>query len=149
KKRDEQESPHMSWHRGAERLQKLDAGQLVQLGESLFPQFPEVFRAAWQMHARLPVQLGYARKPFRAPNRPELILEAQRQFLFPLLQSLQGYEQDLPWIAAHAAHIAQWRGAQQLGLLLAAAIDLGGDRGQQIQQILRDSAAGTHEIGQF
>ena len=143
------ELPYVTWHGGSERVEKLNVAELIKLGETLFPKFADVFPAVFAMHARLPVHIGYGRKPFRATNRPELILKSQRNFLFPLLRSLEGYDEDLPWIAAHAGHIAQYGGAEQVGILLAAAIDMGGEREAQIEQILRNSAAGMHEIGQF
>jgi hypothetical protein len=131
------------------RVAQLDEAELIRVGEALMPKFPEVFRAAWDMHTTLPYQMGYARKPFRAPRSPKILLTVRRPFLLALMRMLHGYDQDLPWFAAHAQHLAPYGGADQLGVLFAAAIDLGGERGAEIEQILRDSAAGTHEVGQF
>ena len=73
----------------------------------------------------------------------------RRRFLIGLLTVLDGYDEDLTWVAAHAATIASYLAIEPIGLLLAAAIDLGGSQGREIDQILRDSASGQHETGQM
>jgi HEAT repeat protein len=130
-------------------LKPLPESALLRLGEALFPRDIDAFKAAWALQARLPYQTGYIRKPFRAPNRPDLLMEARRSFLASLIQALQGIDEDLPWLAAHAAHIGGYVGEKEVGLLLAGAIDVGGKRGVEIEQILRDSASGLHETGQM
>ena len=62
---------------------------------------------------------------------------------------LRGLEEDLPWIAAHAAYLGpQWWGASNaLGSLLAAGLDADSETAKHVGSILRESAAGTHEIG--
>ena len=130
-------------------LENLSEAETLRLGNALFPRFPDVFRAAWDLHARLPIQSGYVRKAYRAPHDATLLLKTRKSFLALLIESLEGYEQDLPWIAAHAAHLNQYGGSVSVGLLLAAAIDLSGSRGEEVEQILRDTSAGLHEVGQF
>jgi Family of unknown function (DUF5724)/Domain of unknown function (DUF4132)/HEAT repeats len=130
-------------------LKPLPESELLRLGEALFPRDTDGFKAAWALQARLPYQTGYLRKPFRAPDRPDLLIEARRSFLANLVQALQGFDEDVSWLAAHAAHVAGYQGGNEVGLLLAGAIDLGGSRGHEIEQILRDSASGLHEIGQM
>jgi hypothetical protein len=115
--------------KGVERLAKLKEAELIKLGETLFADYADVFRAAWDLHVRLPVQYGYTRKPFRAPSRPELLLARRRAFLATLVDALEGYGQDLEWIAAHAAHISPYGGSRVIGTLLAGAIEVGGPRG--------------------
>ncbi len=148
-KRESQSMP--TWRmqiEGAERLKTLDEPELLRLGEAFFPRFPDAFKAAWKLHERLPFQRGFAPKPFRAPTRPDLLIKARRRFLANLLSNLEGYDEDLVWLAAHASHLATGI-AEQFGLLLAAAIDLGGTQARDIEQVLRDSASGLHEIGQM
>ncbi len=148
-KRESQQMP--TWRMqidGANRLKTLDEPELLRLGEAFFPRFPDAFKAAWKLHERLPFQSGYARKPFRAPTRGDLLIETRRRFLANLLSSVEGYDEDLVWLAAHAPHIAAY-GAEQFGLLLAAAIDLGDTQARDIEQVLRDSASGLDEIGQM
>ena len=85
--------------KGIERLSKLEEPELVRLGEALSPGYPEAFRAAWKLHERLPYPQGFARKPFRAPGRPDLLIKTRRAFLVSLLTSLEGFDQDLVWLA--------------------------------------------------
>ena len=62
---------------------------------------------------------------------------------------LRGLDEDVPWIAAHAAYLEpQWWGVgNAVGSLLAATLDAGTATSKQVDSILRESAAGTHEIG--
>jgi len=135
--------------RGMARLLKLSDAALLRLGEALFPQEPDVFRAAWDLHAELPYQYGHLRRPFRASNRPDLTRQARAMFLWNALQALDRLDEDISWLAAHAAHLASYSGGDALGLLLAGAIELGGPRGAEVEQILRDSASGLHEVGRM
>jgi hypothetical protein len=138
-----------AWQRGAARLRRLSDPEMLRLGEALFPRDPDVFRAAWELQAGLPYQSGYLRRPFRAPGRPDILRESRANLLAHSLTTLDGIDEDMPWIAAHAAYLATYMGGDSLGLLLAGAIDLGGPRGEEVEQILRDSASGLHEIGQM
>ncbi len=137
------------WQRALARLRRLPDADLLRLGEALFPRAPDVFRAAWELQTELPYQSGYARRPFRAPGRPDLSRDVRVSFLHGLLTVLEGIDEDLPWLAAHAPHLARYYGGDALGLLLAGAIDLGGSRGEEVERVLRDSASGLHEIGQM
>ena len=140
------------WNRrnhGIKLLKRLSEPALIGLGEALFPRDTDAFKAAWSLHEQLPYQTGYVRKPFRAPGRPDLLNEPRRSFLGNLLTSLEGIDESLPWLAAHAPYLASYYGDKDLGLLFAGAIDLGGKRGQEVEQVLRDSASGLHEIGQM
>src|SRR6476646_9386406 len=56
----EEDTPYWGmWSRGADQLHKLSSAELLKLGEAMFPRFTDAFRAAWEMHVRLPVQIGY------------------------------------------------------------------------------------------
>ncbi len=87
------------------------------------------------------------RKPFRAPDSNELLLARRRDFLVGLLGSLLGIDEDLSWVAAYAPHISTFWTEHSIGILLAGALDLGGERAREIDDVLRQSAAGTHEVG--
>lgn len=45
---------------------EMTAAQRMKLFQALFPKFPEVVEAGWQLLERLPYQSGYEIKPFRA-----------------------------------------------------------------------------------
>ncbi|WP_337177293.1 DUF5724 domain-containing protein [Paludisphaera sp.] len=138
-----------AWQRGLARLRRLSDPEMLRLGEALFPRDPDVFRAAWELRTALPYQSGYLRRPFRAPGRPDLLREARANLLAGALMGLEGIDEDMPWLAAHAPYLATYLAGDSLGLLLAAAIDLGGPRGEEVERVLRDSASGLHEIGQM
>ena len=110
---------------GAWQLRKLDEPALLRLGRTLFPQFPDVFEAAWKLHTRLPIQTDPLRKPFRAPDRPDLLRNRRIEFLQHLMDGLEGIDADLPWVAAHAPYLGIYVGLEHVGVLLAAAIDQG------------------------
>ena len=134
--------------RGERNLQKLKDADLRAIAESLFPQFPEVMGAAWDLHKKLPIQVGWGRKPFRAPTRSDLLRTRRRYFLECMVRYFKGLEEDLLWTVGHAAHLS-YGGSAEMGVLFAAAMDQGGPQGKAIQEILRASADGTHETGVF
>ncbi len=130
-------------------FQELNEAQLTQLAKALFPQIGDVVQAALTLQERLPYQVGYARKAYRTSGHKDLILVRKREVLASLVTVLQGIDEDLTWIAAHAAYLEpQWWGvSNDMGSLLAAALDASGPAAQQVDSILRENAAGTHEIG--
>ncbi len=142
------QAQRMQMH-GVKQLMLLPDDALVSLGRTLLPRFPDVFEAAWSLHERLPIQTGWARKPFRAPGRPDLLRRPRAAFLTLLTEALEGLDEDLPWLAAHAPYVVPYAGAEEVGLLLAAAIDRGDPRADEIRDILRASAEGRHETGQM
>ncbi len=134
---------------GRRRLRDFDDADLLALGKALFPKFPAVFEAGWRQFEHLPSQHGYERKPFRASTRSDVLRPVRVDFLENLLVALDGFDQDIPWIAAHAAHLSAWRSGLSLGVLLAAAIDMGTPESAAVEQILRESAEGLHPVGQM
>ncbi len=140
------------WHartHGIRRLASLDERALLRLAKKLFPRYTAEFEAAWKLHEQLPYQSDPVRRPFRAASRPDLLRSSRAAFLNGLLHALEGLDEDLPWLAAHATHITEFVGAEYIGLLLAGAIDRGGQQAGHIDAILRQSAEGTHEIGRM
>ncbi|MDX2198917.1 MAG: DUF5724 domain-containing protein [Phycisphaerae bacterium] len=134
---------------GKRRLRDFDDADLLALGKALFPKFPAVFEAGWRQFEHLPYQHGYERKPFRASTRPDVLRPVRVDFLENLLVALDGFDQDISWIAAHAAHLNAWQSGLSLGVLLAAAIDMGTVESAAVEQILRESAEGLHPVGQM
>jgi hypothetical protein len=130
-------------------FKELDEAQLTELAKALFPRTGDVVQAALALQELLPYQVGYSRKAYRAPGNKDLILVQKRELLADLVTVFRGLDEDLPWIAAHAAYLEpQWFGASNgVGSLLAAALDVGTATAKQVDSILRESAAGTHEIG--
>lgn len=150
--RDERGKPGEHWQlrqRAEARLAKLSDADLVRLGEAFLPHDADVFRAAWELQESLPYQSGYVRRPFRAPGRPDLLRGVRVVFLSSVIRALSRLDEGMPWLAAHAPHVGAYYAGDTLGLLLAGAIELGGPRGEEVEQILRDSASGLHEVGQM
>ena len=89
----------------------------------------------------------YSRKPFRAPGHPESLIGRRINWVLQLLQVVGPYQQGVVWFAAWSPHIAHYGAADNLGILLAAAIDAGGPEGEEVFQILCASGRNEHEVG--
>ena len=116
------------------------------LWKTLFPRLADTLDQAWRLQGRLPYQWGYQRKSFRAPRHPELTSASRFEWVKSVVDEIKGYDPDVEWIAAWAAHLDYYH-QNKLGIVLAAAIDSGGETGDEVFRILVDSARGTHEIG--
>jgi HEAT repeat protein len=136
-----------TWLLGACHLDKLTAADRIKVFEALFPQLGTHVEAAWKLVRHLPYGTGPDRQPFRAPYHPEVTRPARVEWLRSLLTELEGYEQDVIWMATWAGHLGSGYGAEGVGLVLAAAIDKGGPEGETVFHILRDSARGKHPVG--
>lgn len=123
---------------------ELSPPERAQLIEVLFPQISDYVLLAYDLIVTLPYQIGYSRRGFRS-DHPQHHEFAHRNLIQSLLGIVQGYEQPLDWYATWAAYLNDSSGI--LGQLFAAAINQGGAFGEQIFEILSDSARGEHEIG--
>ena len=117
------------------------------LFETMAPGLGPVIECGWQLFDRLPFQGGYSRKPFRAPGHPEALIGRRVNWVVQLLGIIGPYQQRITWFAAWAPHVTRFMAADTLGILLAAAIDLGGTEGEEVFQILCASGRNEHEIG--
>ncbi len=116
----------------------------------LFPKLAEAMEWTWQLFQGLPYQAGYARKAFRAPHDPALTRSRRESWLMSLIGEVAEFQSDVltpKWVAAWAPYISGYGGADEVGYLLAAVIDHGGPAGDEIFEILKDSAKGEHETG--
>jgi hypothetical protein len=129
------------------RMQGMSAAQRKLIFAVLFPQIASHLEAAWQMVAELPYEVDYERRGFRAPGVPAILRAARALWLDTLLDNLGGYDQDIVWIASWAPHLDETTGLDELGVLLAAAIDSGGEEGEAVFGVLRESASNEHEVG--
>jgi hypothetical protein len=127
-------------------IDNLSDAERLSLFTFFFPQFAPTVAQAWQLFDRLPYQIGYLRRAFHAPNHPELHREKRLNWLTHLIQTYDGYEGDLVWLAAWCPYISYYRG-DEYGLLFAAAIEQGDELGKEIYSTLVASAQGEHEIG--
>lgn len=127
-------------------IDALAAAQRAKLFAGFFPHLGKHFAAAWDLFPRLPYQEEGDRRAFRAPNNPELYRERKADWFRGVLSELEEYQAEvvtLEWLAAWAPYLG-YGGADEVGLLLAAAIDAGENA---IFDILKASASGQHEIG--
>jgi HEAT repeat protein len=129
------------------RLDGLAVRGRLALFEALFPALGRHVMAGWDLARQLPYDSGFERKPFRAPHDPRLTRSVRLAWLESLLQELEGYEQDIVWLASWAGYLSHGYSAEAAGLLFAGAISAGGREGDAVFEILRDSARGTHPIG--
>ena len=117
--------------------------------ETLLPHVAPTAISAWHGLVHRPWQSGVTRKPFRCPRSPTTLADVRGRWLLSTTTLIGEYDADIKWIAERAAHLSGWWGATDLGWLLAGAVDMGGNAGQEIYEILTASAQGEHEIGQM
>jgi hypothetical protein len=111
----------------------------------LFPQFARHVEAGWQFLGRMPYQIDYARKAFRAPGCADINIRSRAHWLFSLFTATAPYGESVTWYAAWAPYLGWHHNIFEP--LFAAAIDEGGEEGEEVFQILAASARGEHEIG--
>lgn len=128
------------------RLEDLPVTDRQAVFEALFARLSPYVEQAWEMHSRLPYQVGADRKAFRAPGTPAVLRWARAYWLQQIVWSVRGYAQDITWFAAWAPYL-HWGMTDALGILFAAAIDAGGREGDVVFDTLVASACGEHEIG--
>ena len=126
-----------------------DAKSRAKVLAALFPTLSADVEAGWLLKGRMPYTVGYARRAFRAPTRPEIYTAARQNYLEALFDELGEFPDDVlsvEWLAAWAVHLGSYRGGE-FGHLLAGVIDAGGPTADTVLGILKDSAANRHEIG--
>ncbi len=106
----------------------------------------------WQWMKSVPYGDSYSRIPFRAPTAPEVTLDIRAEWLSQLLSVAAGLQSDVltpQWLAAWIPHLEiGWSShAEEVAYLLAAVIDAGGKRADEVFEILCQSARKEHEVG--
>ena len=134
-------------NKATEDLGKMSDTDRRRLFAVLFPRLADALEAGWQLYSSLPYETGSGRKAFRAPGDHEAKRSIRVNWFQSILRYLEGYDPDVIWVATWAAYLNHGYGADELGVLLAAAIDGGDEVGPQVQTILEESAGGQHEIG--
>lgn len=136
-------------HRDAgDALQKMSSANRQRVFTALFPKLGAYIEKGWQLFQRLPYEADYDRKGFRAPTDPEAHRDERFNWVQSVIASFKNYDQDVAWCAAWTPHVSGgYYNAQQLGLLFAAAIDAGGKDGDEVFDILKQSATNEHEVG--
>ncbi len=125
----------------------MDQPARLQFFETMAPGLGAAVERGWQLLDRLPYQTNFQRKPFRAPNHPEVTITRRVNWLLSLFRVLGPYQQNIAWFAAWAPHLVNYFESDVLGILFAAAIDAGDREGEEVFQILCASGRNEHEIG--
>jgi hypothetical protein len=133
----------------AKQLDELKKPERVRLFQALFPPIGRHVAAAWRLARQMPYQTGYDRKAFRAPGKASVSRAARMNWLRGLVAEIGGYDRELAWFAAWAGHLGAGYGAEQLSVVLAAAIDAGGKEGERVFETLRETVRGQHEVGRL
>ncbi len=127
-------------------LENMSVAERAKAFECLFPQIGKHVESAWQMLKTLPYQDDYVRKPFRAPDQPEITLNRRAQWVTELLRLTEAYDQPISFYAEQGAALADLNyAAGELGILLAAVISQNTQEADDIYEILRAGASGEHE----
>jgi len=119
------------------------------LAQTLLPRVESSVACALDGLVRRPYTEGLTRRPFRAPHSQVTLATIRGRWLASVALLLGDYDADIVWIAEHAAHLAGWSGAVDLGWLLAGAIDSGGATGDAVFEILAATVRGDHPTSQM
>jgi hypothetical protein len=138
---------HTAEEGAVESLAKASPKERQRVFAAFFPKLARHIEAGWQLWQRLPYEVKYDRKGFRAPDESAVHNQARWNWVEALVENLKGYDPDVAWCAAWAPHLFSGWHEDRLGQLFAAAIDAGGKEGDEVFEILKDSASNQHETG--
>lgn len=127
-------------------LDELTSDERMALFKALHPGMELYLEKVWSMLVSRPYQKGYGRMAYRKTGGMlSPYLERLTSFL-NVVHVIKGYSKPIEWFAVHAIYL---KAVQPLSLLLAATIDLGGERSEAVVDILISSGNGEHEVGQM
>ncbi|MCC6821055.1 MAG: DUF4132 domain-containing protein [Verrucomicrobia subdivision 3 bacterium] len=130
----------------AQALASLPVADRTALFEGLFPSKGAVVEAGWQLMRQLPYRAGFA---WRSPNHEAPGLGLRQEWLTRTTALLAVFgNRPLPWFAAWHGH-ALGLDTDCLGVLLAAAMDLGGPESDELVVTVQRIAEGQDEIGRM
>ncbi|WP_321474730.1 DUF5724 domain-containing protein [uncultured Paludibaculum sp.] len=140
---DDERAPQRQQERRA--IEGLDDNSRLQLFGTLFPCIAEHVEASWQLQKKLPYQLGYLRRAFRAPLHSEYTSETRIDWLDSLLRTAVRYHCDREFLTVWGAHLG-WGTEHAVGLLLAGLLDSEHPARAQTYNALVRILEGEHEI---
>lgn len=126
-------------------IDALSADDRRTLFNTMFPVVGAAVDSTWEMLKGMPYTAGYTRKAMRAPHDLSATLNQRMSWIHAVSVNLLAYPYDVAWFAAWAPYVERY--SDGISLLLAGAINLGGMVGEQVFQIILDSARNEHEIG--
>ncbi len=116
----------------------------------MFPKLAEHLEAVWQRLPQTPYGGTYSYGGlFRAPHHALVVAGLRDDWIDRVVLSLAGHDPDPIWLATWAAHLGYNGVGPSASAILANAIDSGGPVGEQVFDILKQSATNQHEIGQM
>lgn len=116
----------------------------------MFPKLAEHLEAVWQGLPQTPYGGTYSYGGlFRAPHHALVVAGFRDDWIDQVVLSLAGHDPDPIWLATWAAHLDYNGIGPSASAILANAIDSGGPLGEQVFDILKQSASNQHEIGQM
>lgn len=130
-------------------LAELDDEGWRRLAQALLPRLESSVVCALQGLVRRPYTEGLTRRPFRTPTARSTLAGMRGRWLANVALLLGDYDADIVWVAEHAAHLAGWSGAVDLGWLLAGAIDAGGSTGDAVFDVLAATVRSDHPTSQM
>lgn len=116
------------------------------LVRKLLPSIADATESAWRALERRPFGIGAARRPFRCTPDCRISLGARGSWLLRTAHLLGEYDRDITWVATYAGHVRTWGADDDIGWLLAGALDLGSPDSDAVLRILQASATGEHEV---
>ncbi|NLE38774.1 MAG: hypothetical protein GX621_12185, partial [Pirellulaceae bacterium] len=131
-------------------VDKLSAKERLTLFAAWFGDMARDVETGWQFLKTSTYQPGDARRSFRAPNNPEATLTMRDWWLRQLIRIVNSFRWGIvtpAWLAAWTPHLGYLADQDSVGRLLAALIDAGGPRGDELFDIVCQSVRGEHEIG--
>ncbi len=116
----------------------------------MFPKLAEHLEAVWQGLPQTPYERsGHDSTPFRAPGHPIIVAQHRDRWIQGVISDLAGHDPDPIWLATWGAHVGYFGIDASTGAVLASAVDAGGPVGEQVFDILKQSATNQHEIAQM
>lgn len=125
-------------------LDALDSAERTRVFGIFFPRIAESVEQAWGHLLAAPYRHGGA-GVMRAPGRPEVTREFRGSWLQNMINAVEPYDADLPWLAQHAGYMGYT--AHTLAPLFAGVMDGGDALGDEVFAILTRTAHGEDEIG--
>lgn len=136
-------------HKQTAAFGRLSVAARRKLLKTLCPPLAGAFELTLEHMLRLPFQGHYGRRAFRAPQNPELLNEAQFDWLAQELRSPLARVKlevlSVEWLAAWCPYLGGLE--YSIGRMFSAVIDAGGKDGQAVFDVLYESATGEHEVG--
>ena len=117
---------------------------------ALFGKSARWIEKVFDNYSSLPYPSGHMHKPFRAPRCAETALRAGIVWLTTIVDVFQKFQADIPtpaWLAVWAPYLERFGSQDEIGQLLAGAIDAGGEMGDEVFEILCQIVRNEHEIG--